>query len=84
MDLSCWEADGMRFKNHYSLTISKLDEIHRLNKDKQDILLPQLESGLITDAKSKDSSNLVRQLYRHLLIKPYGAYFIYFGLLAHP
>ncbi len=25
-----------------------LDEIHRLNKDKQDILLPQLESGLIT------------------------------------
>ncbi len=25
-----------------------IDEIHRLNKDKQDILLPQLESGLIT------------------------------------
>ena len=25
-----------------------MDEIHRLNKDKQDILLPQLESGLIT------------------------------------
>jgi len=25
-----------------------LDEIHRLNKDKQDILLPYLESGLIT------------------------------------
>ena len=25
-----------------------LDEIHRLNKDKQDILLPHLESGLIT------------------------------------
>lgn len=25
-----------------------LDEIHRLNKDKQDILLPALESGLIT------------------------------------
>ena len=25
-----------------------LDEIHRLNKDKQDILLPPLESGLIT------------------------------------
>lgn len=24
-----------------------LDEIHRLNKDKQDILLPQLESGII-------------------------------------
>ena len=25
-----------------------MDEIHRLNKDKQDILLPALESGLIT------------------------------------
>ncbi len=25
-----------------------LDEIHRLNKDKQDLLLPQIESGLIT------------------------------------
>ena len=25
-----------------------MDEIHRLNKDRQDILLPQLESGLIT------------------------------------
>ena len=25
-----------------------MDDIHRLNKDKQDILLPQLESGLIT------------------------------------
>ena len=25
-----------------------MDEIHRLNKDKQDILLPYLESGIIT------------------------------------
>lgn len=25
-----------------------MDEIHRLNKDKQDLLLPQIESGLIT------------------------------------
>lgn len=25
-----------------------LDEIHRLNKDKQDLLLPQIESGLVT------------------------------------
>ena len=25
-----------------------MDEIHRLNKDKQDLLLPQLENGLIT------------------------------------
>ena len=25
-----------------------LDEIHRLNKDKQDLLLPQIESGMIT------------------------------------
>lgn len=25
-----------------------IDEIHRMNKDKQDILLPYLESGLIT------------------------------------
>ena len=25
-----------------------MDEIHRLNKDKQDLLLPYLESGLIT------------------------------------
>lgn len=32
----------------YDGMILVLDEIHRLNKDKQDILLPQLESGLIT------------------------------------
>ena len=32
----------------YDGIILVLDEIHRLNKDKQDILLPQLESGLIT------------------------------------
>lgn len=32
----------------YDGIILIMDEIHRLNKDKQDILLPQLESGLIT------------------------------------
>ncbi len=32
----------------YDGIILVLDEIHRLNKDKQDILLPHLESGLIT------------------------------------
>ena len=32
----------------YDGLILVVDEIHRLNKDKQDILLPQLESGLIT------------------------------------
>ncbi len=32
----------------YDGLILVMDEIHRLNKDKQDILLPQLESGLIT------------------------------------
>ncbi len=32
----------------YGGMILVLDEIHRLNKDKQDILLPCLESGLIT------------------------------------
>ena len=32
----------------YDGIILILDEIHRLNKDKQDILLPHLESGLIT------------------------------------
>ena len=32
----------------YGGIILILDEIHRLNKDKQDILLPHLESGLIT------------------------------------
>ena len=32
----------------YNGLILILDEIHRLNKDKQDILLPHLESGLIT------------------------------------
>ena len=31
----------------YNGLILIMDEIHRLNKDKQDILLPQLESGLI-------------------------------------
>lgn len=32
----------------YGEIVLIMDEIHRLNKDKQDILLPQLESGLIT------------------------------------
>ena len=32
----------------YDEIILIMDEIHRLNKDKQDILLPHLESGLIT------------------------------------
>ena len=32
----------------YGEIILIMDEIHRLNKDKQDILLPQLENGLIT------------------------------------
>ncbi len=32
----------------YNGIVLVLDEIHRLNKDKQDILLPYLESGLIT------------------------------------
>ncbi len=32
----------------YGELVLILDEIHRLNKDKQDILLPNLESGLIT------------------------------------
>ena len=34
-------------KMHHGLILI-MDEIHRLNKDKQDILLPVLESGLIT------------------------------------
>lgn len=34
-----------RLTNNFILI---LDEIHRLNKDKQDILLPHIESGLIT------------------------------------
>jgi len=32
----------------YNGLVLVLDEIHRLNKDKQDILLPHIESGLIT------------------------------------
>lgn len=32
----------------YDGVVLIMDEIHRLNKDKQDVLLPQLESGLIT------------------------------------
>ena len=32
----------------YNGMIVIMDEIHRLNKDKQDLLLPYLESGLIT------------------------------------
>lgn len=32
----------------YGNIILIMDEIHRLNKDKQDVLLPHLESGLIT------------------------------------
>ncbi len=32
----------------YGEIVLVMDEIHRLHKDKQDVLLPQLESGLIT------------------------------------
>ena len=32
----------------YNGMVLVLDEIHRMNKDKQDLLLPYLESGLIT------------------------------------
>ncbi len=32
----------------YDGIILVMDEIHRMNKDKQDLLLPQLESGMIT------------------------------------
>lgn len=32
----------------YNGIVLIMDEIHRMNKDKQDLLLPQLESGLIT------------------------------------
>ena len=32
----------------YDGIVLVMDEIHRLNKDKQDLLLPQIESGLIT------------------------------------
>ena len=32
----------------YNGLVVLMDEIHRLNKDKQDLLLPYLESGLIT------------------------------------
>ena len=42
IDVVCEEA------KMYDGIILIMDEIHRLNKDKQDILLPQLESGLIT------------------------------------
>lgn len=34
--------------NMYKGLVLIVDEIHRMNKDKQDILLPHLESGLIT------------------------------------
>ncbi|HHW69640.1 MAG TPA: replication-associated recombination protein A [Tenericutes bacterium] len=34
--------------NIYGGLVVIMDEIHRLNKDKQDLLLPHLESGLIT------------------------------------
>ena len=32
----------------YNGIVLIIDEIHRLNKDKQDLLLPQIESGLVT------------------------------------
>ncbi len=35
-------------KNNNKLHVLIIDEIHRLNRDKQDILLPFLENGLIT------------------------------------
>ena len=41
-DVVCEEA------KLYDGIVLIMDEIHRLNKDKQDLLLPQLESGLIT------------------------------------
>ena len=33
---------------YYQNTICIIDEIHRMNKDKQDLMLPYIESGLIT------------------------------------
>ncbi len=41
-DIICEEA------KMYGGIVLVMDEIHRLNKDKQDLLLPNLESGLIT------------------------------------
>lgn len=41
-DVICEEA------KMYGGMVLVMDEIHRLNKDKQDLLLPKLESGLIT------------------------------------
>ena len=39
---------GVEEAKMYDGIVLIMDEIHRLNKDKQDLLLPQLESGLIT------------------------------------
>ena len=39
---------GIEEAKMYGEIVLVMDEIHRLHKDKQDVLLPQLESGLIT------------------------------------
>lgn len=39
--------DAIEASKNYSCSILIIDEIHRLNKDKQDILLPHVENGTI-------------------------------------
>lgn len=39
--------DAIEASKHYPCSILIIDEIHRLNKDKQDILLPHVEDGTI-------------------------------------
>ena len=47
---SDWEEveNAIEESKLFSPTIIIMDEVHRMNKDKQDLLLPVLESGLIT------------------------------------
>ncbi len=40
-------VDAIENAKHYNCSILIIDEIHRLNKDKQDILLPSVEDGSI-------------------------------------
>src|SRR5574344_655159 len=39
--------DALEAANFYPRVIVVMDEVHRLNKDKQDLLLPAIESGQI-------------------------------------
>lgn len=79
-------VDAIEESKHYECSILIIDEIHRLNKDKQDILLPSVEDGTIyligaTTANPYISINKAIRSRTHLLeVKKLSNEEIVFGL----